>query len=99
MKINIQAPWEVNDYTKDQITSKVEKLTNYFDRLQSADVFMKIKDKEAPEDKLIEIRLRMPGPEMFARANSDTFEKAVALVSEKLRKQLIKKKELLKSKR
>ena len=55
---------------------------------------MKLGDTSSgQDDKLIEVRLRAPGPELFARANADSYEKAVAEVADKLRRQIIKQKE------
>lgn len=93
MKINIQSPWEVNRYQKEVITEKVEKLMTYNNRIIHADVFLKNGTHVGIEDKIVEIRLRLSGPDYFAQANADTIEKAVTFAIEKLRKQLIKKKE------
>ena len=93
MKINIQAPWEVNDHLYQVITEKVEKLNTYNNRIMHADVFLKNGSHVGVEDKVVEILLRLSGPDYFAQASSDTFEKAVTATIEKLRKQLAKKKE------
>ena len=95
MKVQIQAPWEVNRHLKNIIHEKVEKLNTYFDRIIHADVFLKLKEHDSPNDKIVEIRLSVPGPYIFAESSADTYEKAVASVAEKIRKQLVKKKEKL----
>lgn len=95
MNINIQAPWEVNDYLNGIITEKIGKLSEIDDSILHADVFLKTGVNTGIEDKLIEVRLRVPGPEVFAQAAADSFEKAVAAASEKLRRQLIKRKQKL----
>jgi ribosome-associated translation inhibitor RaiA len=41
----------------------------------------------------MEVRLHIPGPDIFAEANTDTFEKSVSEISSKLRVQLLKRKE------
>ncbi len=92
MKLNIQAPWDVNDYLKEVIQEKMEKLSGVDNRILHADIFLKKGVNEGINDKLIEIRLRMPGPELFAQAYADTYEKATAAVTHKLRAQLLKKK-------
>jgi ribosome hibernation promoting factor len=95
MKVNIQAPWEVNDYLNQLIVEKIEKISEVDSSILHADVFLKTGVNSGIEDKLIEVRLRMPGPEVFAQAADETFEKAIASAAEKLRKQLIKKKQKL----
>ena len=99
MKINIQAPWEVNDYLDTVINEKVGKLSSFGHEILHADVFLKNGSGVGIEDKLVEIRLRLRGPEFFAHASADTLEKAVTAACEKLKKQLIKKKEILKERR
>lgn len=99
MKINIQAPWEVNDYLRKVITEKVEKLTAYGTEILHADVFLKNGTHTGVDDKLVEIRLRLRGPELFAQAYADTFEKSVAHTVDKIKKQLLRKKELQQEKR
>lgn len=99
MKINIQAPWDVNDYLRNIIDEKIEKLYTIDNRIVHADIFLKKGGHSGIEDKLVEIRLRVPGPEIFAQTYSDTYEKAVVATVEKLRKQMIKKKELLEEKK
>ncbi len=93
MKIQIQAPWQVNDYTKGVIEENLQKLTKFSDEIIRADVFLKIGDNIKPNDKIMEVRLHIPGPDIFAEANSDSFEKSVSEISDKLRVQLLKRKE------
>lgn len=93
MQINIQAPWEVNEVIKQLIEDKIAKLYDLDDRIIRADIFMKTGDNSGVDDKQVDLRLRIPGPELFATANADSFEKAISDVTDKLRRQIIKKKE------
>lgn len=97
MKINIHAPWEVNDYHKNLIHERVEKFEQYFKKITHTDVYLKMKDKQPPNDKIVEILVRVPGPDIFAEAAEDSFEKAIAQAADKVKKQLIKRKEKLQS--
>ncbi len=92
MKIFLHAPWEVNDYLDELIHQKVNKLLTFHDRLQRADVFLKTGDHRGKEDKIAEIRLRLSSrrAELFAQDQAESFEKAVTLAADKLRRQLIK---------
>ena len=99
MIINIQAPWEVNDYLNNLIDERLERLTSVNNRIQRADVFLKKGVNSGVDDKLLEIRLRLPGPELFAHAYADTYEKALADTVDKLRRQLKRKKEKTEDKR
>ena len=42
MKINIHAPWQVNDYLRGLIEKKLEKLITFNDQLSHAEIFLKI---------------------------------------------------------
>ncbi|GJM31903.1 MAG: hypothetical protein DHS20C18_09040 [Saprospiraceae bacterium] len=95
MQIQIQAPWEVNEYLRAVIIENVEKLNTYYDRIERADVYLKMGDTTVPEGKLLEIRLAVPGNDLFAQDTADSFEQAVAGTTEKLRRQLIKHKDKL----
>src|SRR5690606_13875509 len=84
MKILIEAPWEVNDYTKSVIEDKLQKLNKVSDDIIRADVYLKTGDSFAPNDKIMEVRLHVPGPDIFASANTDSFEKTANEISNKL---------------
>lgn len=93
MKINIQAPWEVNDYLAAFTEDAVKKLEQFNQRLIRAKVFFKHKEHTGQKDKMVEIILRGPGPEFFAKSYEETFEKAVIEATHKLKMQLTKRKE------
>lgn len=95
MKINIEAPWEVNEYSQSVILEKLERLTSYNERLLHADVYLKKLTPTHTHNIQMEVVLRLPGPEMIAKAKEDSVEQAVASCAEKLRKQLVKRKEKL----
>lgn len=93
MKVNIQAPWEVNPYLHQTILEKIGRLAKFNDRIIHADVFLKKGDNVGVEDKLIEVRVKAPKHEYFAHAFAEDFEKAVTQVSAKLKAQIVKTKE------
>ena len=97
MQIKIHAPFEVNTLLKDLIDKKVTKLLTFYDRINTVDVFLKIDDPKSPDGKVVEISLRLPGKDAFAKEKSDVFEKAIVAAAEKLERQLKKRKEKLKS--
>ncbi len=93
MTINMHAPWEINTYLKGVIDEKIAKLQAIHDRIQRVDVFLKMKDTVGPDDKLIELRLRIPQMEFFAQDTAESFEKAMAGVTDKVKVQILRKKE------
>ncbi len=92
MQVLIHAPWEVNDYLDTVIREKVGKLETYYDRIERADVYLKMGDATAQDAKVLEIRLAIPGDDLFAKDVRESFEQAVAGAAEKLRRQLLKRK-------
>lgn len=75
------------------IREKLEKLQQYFEGLIGSEVILKLENTEERENKIAEIRLLVKGYDMFAKKESTTFEGAIDLAAEALRKQLVKHKE------
>ncbi|GAF03127.1 ribosome hibernation-promoting factor, HPF/YfiA family [Saccharicrinis fermentans] len=97
MNVTIQSvKFDAADKLKGFIEQKVNKLDVFFDRIIDAEVILKLDKSETAENKVAEIALKVPGSELFAKKQTKTFEEAVDLCCEALRKQLIKKKEKVK---
>lgn len=77
------------------IQEKVGKLTQYFDGIVSADVILKLDNTETPQNKIAEIKLSIPGNDLYAKKQSKTFEEATDEVVDALKVQLKKYKEKL----
>ncbi len=98
MKIKINSMhFKTDQKLDDFIESKVEKLYNLFDNITSGEVNLKIDKDKAHENKVAEIRLDVPGADIYARKVSKSFEESTDLVVDALRKQLIRHKEKLKN--
>lgn len=72
------------------IKSKLQKLTVFNDTIISSDVFLRVEKHDGKENKLVEIKLHIPGKELFAKRNSISFEAAADEVVEALRRQIAK---------
>lgn len=81
----------------DFVETKVKKLGTYSDEITSAEVFLKLENTQDLENKVAEIRLEIPGNEVFAKKQSKTFEESVDNVIAALKKQITKHKEKRKS--
>ena len=75
------------------IQNKINKLTQYHDSILSASVFLRLEKSQDLENKVTEIKLDIPGTELFARKQSNSFEKSTDSTVEALRRQLKKFKE------
>ncbi len=90
--VHFKADQKLVDFTN----KKVNKLDQYFDGIIGADVMMKVDKTKSPKNKIVEVELSIPGHEnLFAEKQADTFEEAVDLSVEAIKKQLKKFKEKL----
>lgn len=79
----------------DFIQGRSNKLDTFFDRIIDGEVFMRLDKGDSMENKIVEIKLNIPGTQLFAKARSKSFEASADDVVEGLRRQLKKHKEKL----
>ncbi len=77
------------------IEKKVSKLARYFDDIINAEVFLRLENTPDLENKVVEIKLDIPGSDLFARKQSKTFEESTDIVVDALKQQILKHKEKL----
>jgi len=75
------------------INEKMEKLTQFYDGIIGSEVSLKLDNNNGSENKISEIRLVIPGQDLYARKQAKTFEESTDSAIEALRTQLIKYKE------
>jgi len=75
------------------IQKKVSKLSRYFDEIINAEVFLKLENTADLENKVAEVKLDIPGSDLFARKQSRTFEEATDQAVDALKQQILKHKE------
>ena len=86
--IHFDADIKLTEY----IHEKIGKLEQFSDRLLEAEVFLRVEhDSANRENKLVEIRLGVPGNDLFAKRNGHTFEEATDEAVEALRRQVKRK--------
>lgn len=73
----------------DFIQRKIDKLETFYDRLVDGEVFLRL-NNEGIENKTVEIKLKVPGNQLFAKEQARSFEAATDLATEALRNQLKK---------
>jgi putative sigma-54 modulation protein len=76
----------------DFIQKKVDKLETFYDRVVDGEVFLRI-NNERVDNKTVEIKVKVPGSQLFAKEQARSFEAATDLATEALRNQLKKFKE------
>jgi putative sigma-54 modulation protein len=78
----------------DYIQKKTEKLDTFYDRITGGEIFLRInKDTVNHANKVLEIKLNVPGQTLFVKETSTSFEAAADEAVEALKSQLKKFKE------
>ena len=94
MNIKIQSVhFAADKELKEFISKKVEKLISIDDSIINADVYLKVDKPESFDNKIVEIKLHSSLGEYFAKKQANSFEESTDLVSQALRKQILKHKE------
>jgi putative sigma-54 modulation protein len=96
MNIRINAVrFDADSKLEQFIEKKVSKLARYFDDIINAEIFLRLENTPDLENKVVEIKLDIPGSDLFARKQSKTFEEATVIVVDALKQQILKHKEKL----
>mgnify|MGYP001215629284 CR=1 FL=1 len=94
MKLQIHSVRFDSDYKLiNLIKKKLVKLETFYNRIIDGEVFLRIENDESRINKIIEIKLNIPGDQLFAKERARTFEIGVDEVTEALRRQIKKFKE------
>jgi putative sigma-54 modulation protein len=75
------------------IQKKADKLDTYYDQIIDGEVFMRLDKNDKSENKIVELKINVPGKQLFAKNQSDSFEAAADEAVEGLRRQIKKHKE------
>lgn len=86
--VNIDKSQTLEAYTQ----KKLDKLENKYDWIIRANIYIKQDENQKPNGYISEIRLSVPGPEIFAQSNEDSFESSVAETVRDLERQCSKRK-------
>ena len=94
MKVNVQAVnFTVDKKLVDFVQERMDRLGKYYDKIVSADVFMKVEKTSDKENKFVEIKINVPGDDFLVKKQCKTFEEAIELAAESLERLLVKRKE------
>ncbi len=94
MKVNAQS---VN-FTADGkligfIQERLDKLELFYDRVISSDVYLKVENTSAKENKIVEIKVHVPKDKFIVKKQCKSFEEAVDSACDSLERKLVKRKE------
>jgi len=74
----------------DYIKKRANKLDTFYDRIIDGEVFMRVEKNDHNQNKSVELKVNIPGEQLFAQEQSRTFEAATDLAVESLKRQLKK---------
>ena len=77
----------------DFIQKKTDKLETFYDRVIDGEVFLKLDNYDLNQNKIIEIKLNVPGTQLFAIGQNSSFEASSDKAEEALRRQIKKLKD------
>jgi putative sigma-54 modulation protein len=75
------------------VETKVRKLGQYSDDIIGAEVFLKLENTQDMENKIAEIKVDLPGNELFVKKQTKSFEESTDNAVEALKRQITKAKE------
>ena len=84
--VGFSASDELTEHTR----HKVEGLTRFYDRIVGAEIYLKLDYNDKQQNKVAEIKLNIPGHDLYAENRSDGFEKSVNEATHKLESQIRK---------
>ena len=94
MKVNLHAVnFNVDKKLVDFVQEKIDKLEKYYDKIVSADVFLKLENTSDKENKIVEIKINVPGDDFVVKKIAKSFEEGLDLAVDSLERVLVKRKE------
>ena len=94
MKVQIQAiHFDADVKLTEFIENRIKKLETFYDKIVDSEVYLKVDKNNSNENKVVEIKMAIPGKSLFAKEQKASFEAAADEAVEALRRQLKKHKE------
>lgn len=94
MKVIIQSvKFNATEQLEQFVQKKMERLGKLYENLLQVEVTLKLEKSDMEKNKVAAIRLDIPGDDLFAEKNAETFEEAIDLASDALKRQIEKAKE------
>lgn len=98
MKINVNAVnFTIDRKLVDFINERLSKLEKFYDRVVSADVYLKAENISEKENKNVEIKMHVPGDDFIVKKQCKSFEEAVDQCAESIERLLLKRKEKIRT--
>ncbi len=93
MKIDIQTPgFKIKQELTGYVNEKFEKLSRFYGKIIGCEVTLRLNNSDTKKNKICEIRLAIPGNDLLASTQGQTFEEAVSNAVEIIKGQIKRKK-------
>ena len=93
MKIQVHSlKFDADQKLIDFIERKMEKIDHIYHRVVDCEVYLKL-NNEGIENKTVEIKVNLPGNQLFTKEHGEKFEDAMDKSLDALKRQLVKYKE------
>ena len=98
MKVSVHAVnFTVDKRLVDFIQERLDKLEKYYDKVVSAEVFLRLENTSDKENKTVEIKIIVPGDDFLVKKTAKSFEEGVDLSVDSLERVIVKRKEKLRA--
>ena len=98
MKVNLQAVnFNVDRKLVDFIQERLDKLEKFYDKIISADVFLKLENTSDKENKTVEIKINVPGDDFLIKKTAKSFEESLDTAVDSLERSIVKRKEKMRA--
>ena len=84
--VNFSADQKLENF----IEQRLDKLNQFYDRIISGEVFLKVDNNNTRQNKITEVKIHIPGQKFVVKKQCKTFEEATQQAAEALRRQLRK---------
>ncbi|SCY82418.1 ribosome hibernation-promoting factor, HPF/YfiA family [Flavobacterium caeni] len=98
MKVIVHAVnFTVDRKLVDFIQERMDKLDKYYDKIVSSEVFLKVDNVSEKENKIVELKIHVPGDDFLVKKQCKSFEEATDQCAEAAERLLMKRKEKIRA--
>jgi putative sigma-54 modulation protein len=98
MKLQVQSiHFDADQKLLDYVQRKCDKLDHFFDKIIDGQVYLRVEKKGDHSLKSVEIKLMVPSETLLVKQESFSFEEAVDIATENLKRQVNRYKEKLRT--
>ena len=93
IKLNIQTvDLSINDEVQESVKQMIKKLNRYVSEINWVDIHFKKESGQSTDNRMINVRLAIPGNDLFASVSGNHWIGLLKKAEQKLRKQISKRK-------